>query len=83
MLLKLPPFLFKSHVSIYLFSFFYSLDQVHTYSLDSSSLPLKNENVRYPIKPRTMAQAPIPSEESFVDVPSDIDVTLVEKCKKN
>jgi hypothetical protein len=85
MLLKLPPFLFMSHVSIYLYFFFvaYSLDQERIHSLDSSSLPLKIENVRYPIKPRTMAQAQIPSEESFLDVSLDGDVTIVQKCKQN
>jgi hypothetical protein len=51
--------------------------------LDSSSLPTKIENVRYPIKPRTMAQAQIPSEESFLNVSSDADVTLIQKCKNN
>jgi hypothetical protein len=85
MLLKLPPFLLMSHVSIYHCSvfFFYSLDQERTHSLDSSSLPSKIENVRYPIKPRTMAQAQIPPEESFHDVSSDGDVTIVQQCKKN
>jgi hypothetical protein len=30
-----------------------------------------------------MAQAQIPSEESFLNVASDADVTLVPECKKN
>jgi hypothetical protein len=70
-------------LSIIVLFFFYSLDQERTHSLDSSSLPSKFENVRYPIKPRTMAQAQIPPEESFHDVSSDGDVTIVQQCKKN
>jgi hypothetical protein len=62
-----------SHVSSYL----YALDQERIHSLDSSA------NVRYPIKPRTMAQAQIPSEESFLNLSSDNDVTLVQNCKTN
>lgn len=70
---------------VYLSLFFcYSLDQERIYSLNfSSSLPSKIEHVRYPIKPRTMAQAPIPSEESILDISSDNDVTIVQKCKTN
>jgi hypothetical protein len=30
-----------------------------------------------------MAQAQIPKEESFVDISSDTDVTLVPKCKNS
>jgi hypothetical protein len=61
--------------------FCYYLDQERIHSLDSSSKII--ENVRYPIKPRTMAQAQIPKEESFVDISSDADVTLVPKCKNS
>jgi len=83
---------FSLHVSCVSLSLFvcYSLDQERIHSLDSSSssssstsLPSKIENVRCPIKPRTMAQAQIPSEESFLNVTSDADVTLVPECKKN
>jgi hypothetical protein len=72
MLLKLPWCLsLDSFVILY-------LDQERIHSLDSSKI----ENVRYPIKPRTMAQAQIPKEESILDISSDADVTLVQKCKK-
>ncbi len=77
---------FSSHVScvyLSLFFFFYSLDQQRIHSLDSAALPSKIENVRCPIKPRTMAQAQIPPEESLLDISSDGDVTLVQICKKN
>ena len=68
-------------MSIYisLCSFLISLDQEQLPSRDSS---LSNiEHVRYPIKPRTMAQAQIPLEESLVDISSDADVTLIPNCK--
>jgi hypothetical protein len=73
---------------------FLSLDQERIYS---SSSPTQNlitispviQNVRHPIKPRTMAQAQVPSEgkndESLpdvsLDVSSDGDVTIVQKRK--
>ncbi|CAF1582382.1 unnamed protein product [Adineta steineri] len=78
-LLKLPPFLYMSHASI----FHYLLDQEHIQSSDSSSSSSssssKLDNVRYPIKPRTMAQAPIPKEESVLDISSDIDTTITQQ----
>lgn len=56
-----------------------SLDQERIPSWDSSSS--KFEHVRYPVKPRTMAQAQLPPEESSLDITSDADVTLVAQCK--
>jgi hypothetical protein len=48
--------------------------------------PISNGNLRHPIKPRTMAQVPIPTEESSLlnlslDLSSDGDITIVEKRK--
>ncbi len=76
------------------------LDQERINSTDfslplSTSKPLiapsiSNGNVRHPIKPRTMAQAPIPTEaideESSLlnvslDISSDGDITVVQKRK--
>ena len=46
------------------------------------SISNSNEPIRYPIKPRTMTQAPIPTVESaFLDTPSDGDLTITHQCK--
>jgi len=85
MLLKLLFFLLISHV-------FFFLDQERINSTDSffSSSPSKliiptsilNGTIRHPIKPQTMAQAPIPTEEpSLLDVSSDGDITIMQKRK--
>lgn len=77
------------------------LDQDHINSTDSSislsssklliPAPISNENVRHPIKPRTMSHIPIPirqmNDESSsllnisLDISSDGDITLVQKRK--
>ena len=83
MLLKLPS-LASEVLRVYLYlslcSFLISLDQEQQLPSRDSSLS-KIEHVRYPIKPRTMAQAQIPPEESLVDISSDADVTLIPNCK--
>ena len=84
MLLKLLFLFLISHV----FSSHF-LDQERINSTNSllSSSPSKpaiasaipNGNIRHPIKPRTMAQAPIPTEESAsLDLSSDGDITIIE-----
>ncbi|CAF3725054.1 unnamed protein product [Rotaria sp. Silwood1] len=45
---------------------------------NSSSLLTNIDNVHHPIKPRTMAQAQIPYEESFLDASSEGDMTIVQ-----
>ena len=79
MLLKLLFLILISHVVF----FFFCLDQER---LESSSklvtpTPISNGDLRHLIKPRTMAQAPIPPEESSIDLSSDGDTTIVEKGK--
>lgn len=79
------------------------LDQERLNSTDSfSSLlpsklliatsPIENGNIRHPIKPRTMAQVPIPTDEIDEDLSlqnisfdgsSDGDITIIQKCKIN
>ncbi|UJR36376.1 hypothetical protein I4U23_029100 [Adineta vaga] len=48
-----------------------------------NSTPISNENIRHPIKPRTMAQLPMPTddfdEEIYLEGSSDGDVTIVQK----
>ncbi|CAF5221141.1 unnamed protein product, partial [Rotaria magnacalcarata] len=51
-------------------------------STSSSSSSTKSNNVRHPIKPRTMAQPQIRIEESILDVSSEADVTIVPQCMK-
>jgi hypothetical protein len=48
--------------------------------------PIPNATVRHPIKPRTMAQVPIPKEQideesSLLNVSSDGDITVLQKRK--
>ncbi len=76
------------------------LDQDHINSTDSSislsssklliPAPISNENVRHPIKPRTMSHIPIPIRQMddkssllniSLDISSDGDITLVQKRK--
>ncbi|CAF1156252.1 unnamed protein product [Rotaria sordida] len=57
------------------------IDPGHKNSLDSCSLLTKIDNVHHhhhPIKPRTMAQPPVSSDESALDVSSEGDVTIVQ-----
>jgi hypothetical protein len=73
----------------FLFFFSLSLDQERlnlTDSFPSSSklllsTSISNGNIRHPIKPRTMAQVPIPTEQSSLDLSSDGDITIIEKRK--
>ena len=68
-------------VDVFLLFFCLSLDQERIPLCDSSS-STKIEQIRHPIKPRTMAQAQLPpEEESTLDFSSDADVTLVAQCK--
>jgi len=58
------------------FSFcFVSTDQVRTQQ-STNTCETKFEHVRFPIKPRTMAQVQIPA-----DISADADITPLEKCK--
>lgn len=92
-------------IKITFFSFdiscLFFLDQEHINSTDSFSssssssklqtvAPILNGTIRHPIKPRTMAQAPIPTKEIdeepsllnlSLDVSSDGDITIVQKRK--
>jgi hypothetical protein len=87
--IKITFFFLIFHVS-------FSLDQedinsTASSSSSSSSSPItvtqiSNGNVRHPIKRRTMAQVPLPTEESSslnvsLDISSDGDITIVEKRK--
>ncbi|CAF1928688.1 unnamed protein product [Rotaria magnacalcarata] len=54
-----------------------SSDSSSSSSTSSSSSSTKSDNVRHPIKPRTMAQPQIRIEESILDVSSEADVTIV------
>ncbi len=91
-------------IKITFFSFdiscLFFLDQERINSTDSSSslLPselligtaIPNGNIRHPIKPRTMEQAPLPPEQvveessllnASLNVSSDGDITIAQKCK--
>lgn len=57
------------------------LDSGRVNSSDSSSTNI--DNVRHPIKPRTMAQPPVPLEDSALDTSDDADVTIVPQSKKH
>jgi hypothetical protein len=91
-------------IKITFFSFdiscLFFLDQERINSTDSSSsllpselligTPIPNGNIRHPIKPRTMEQAPLPPEQvveessllnASLNVSSDGDITIAQKCK--
>lgn len=80
MLLKLPRFHLScvsiSWLLLLFFCFFLFIDQVRVQQ-SSNTCEKQFDNVRFPIKPRTMAQAQIPN-----DISADDDITPVEKCMR-